>query len=204
MKTVGGVLLGAGGSKRMGDKKLLREVGGRSILEISIENLLGSKLCHLCVVIPGWDDEFNNLVGRIKDVRLSFMRLAKPGFMSDSLKAGWKLLLSNVECDGIMISLADMPLIDEQIVDRMIDEYCYSTALACVASYNGQWGHPVILARSLEQDVMNLTGDKGAKKILETVSLKEVNIQDDRILFDVDCEDDFTELVRRLGSIGCK
>ncbi|MGQ9603619.1 MAG: nucleotidyltransferase family protein [bacterium] len=204
MKRVGGLLLAAGGSTRMGMKKLLRDVGGRSVLRVSIENIIGSRLCHLCVVVPGWDQGFDRIIEGMKNPRLSFCKLPSPGLMSDSLKAGWQSLAGQIKCDGVMISLADKPLIDEEIVNMLIEEYSAEDTLACVAVHNGEWGHPVILDKKLESDVMNIRGDRGARSILETLPVKQISFGDDRILFDVDCEDDFVELIRRLGSIGRK
>lgn len=204
MKRVAGVLLAAGGSTRMGRNKLLRQINGRSILEISIGNHLGSRLCYLCVVVPGWDENFNHSIESIAHEKLVFEKLLKPGLMSDSLKAGWRSILGKIKCSGIMISLADQPLINANIIDRMIEEYSCIDVPACVAMHKGQWGHPVVIDVSLDSQVMSLSGDKGAKQILEGLPIKQVDFEDDSVVFDVDSEDDFDEVLRRLGRVGCK
>lgn len=204
MKKVAGILLAAGGSTRMGSNKLLRKINGRSLIEISIENHLRSQLCHLCVVVAGWDEGLNRSIAMIKDDKLAFRKLPKPGLMSDSLKAGWQSIVSQVECKGIMISLADQPLINTAIIDRMIEAFSCQDVQACVATHKGQWGHPVILDVSLGSEVMKLKGDKGARKILEALAVKQIDFKDDSVVFDVDCQADFDELMRRLGQIGCQ
>ena len=67
-------------------------------------------------------------------------------------------------------------------------------AAAAVPVFGGRRGNPVVLSRDLFADVAALTGDTGARSILQRLGsrLALVDAPDDGILFDVDAPADLT------------
>ena len=78
-------------------------------------------------------------------------------------------LISRNDPDGILILLGDMPDINSSHLDLMIDEFinnfCQKIIRAC--SKNKTPGNPLIFPKSFFNILIKLSGDIGAKKILE-------------------------------------
>ncbi len=197
-------MLAAGSSIRMGKPKLLLTLGGRTILEMSVENHLASRLSYLCVVVPGWDGRFDSILGGMESDRLHILTIREPCPMSESLKRGWGWLVENTDVDAIMISLADMPLIRPYLINLLIDAYTASESEMCIPFYKNMRGHPVVISCDLTEEIMKLSGDVGARQLAERkhISLKRVDVNDDGVIFDVDNEQDLENLKIRLMSNG--
>ena len=65
-----------------------------------------------------------------------------------------------------------------------------------VPTYKGQQGNPVLFDNSMKEKVLNISGDVGAKKILELNKDKILNLEigDQGIARSFDTQDDFNSL----------
>ncbi len=65
-----------------------------------------------------------------------------------------------------------------------------------VPTYNGQQGNPVLFDKSMKEKVMDITGDVGAKKILELNKDKILNLEinDQSITKGFNTQGDFSSL----------
>ena len=65
-----------------------------------------------------------------------------------------------------------------------------------VPTYKGQQGNPVLFDKSMKETVMNITGDVGAKKILELNKDKILNLEinDQNISKGFNTQGDFSSL----------
>ena len=180
------------------------ELDGKTVLETSLENHLASSLAGVCVVIPGWIEAFGEVVERTGAYRTAVVRIESPCEMSVSLKAGWSWVRDNSESPGIMISLADQPLVGPETIDLLIDAYSASGKPFCVPTYRGRRGHPVIIGRELDGEVMKLQGDRGARGIPAGSPdlVVEVEVDSDEILIDLDSTEDFEKIQSRMRSDG--
>jgi molybdenum cofactor cytidylyltransferase len=197
------LLLAAGGSQRMGQPKLLLEVGGHgTILEIVLLSHLASSVRRICAVTAGWLDGFDDIVSRYGSERLEFIKIAGPCPMSESLKTGWRWLKTETKPDGVMISLADKPLVTADTVNLMVRTFRESGKGICVPVHDGEWGHPVVIASSFGDEIMQLTSDQGAREVLlrHRDEIEEVKIDSDEVLVDVDRLSDMDIIRSRFGA----
>ena len=188
----------------MGGNKLLMELGGRTVFETALANHLGSKLAGVCAVIPGWAEGFAEVVERYADRGAVAVVMAAPCEMSTSLKAGWRRVVDGTDAGGVMISLADQPLIGPPTLDELIDAYRSSGKPICVPVHAGRRGHPVILGRRFDDEIMGLTGDRGAREIIDgrpDMTL-ETEVAGDEVLLDVDRIEDLEIIRARLNGSG--
>jgi molybdenum cofactor cytidylyltransferase len=199
-KTVDGILLGAGASVRLGGPKLLISVGGMSVFERVLLSHEASALRSICAVIPGWLPEFRAIAERHGGKRVKFLELAEPGVMSRSLKTGWSWVEENWAPAAVMVSLADKPLVRNRTIDLVVRSWKRAGEGICVPTFEGRWGHPVILDARLGDEVMTVEGDRGALAVLETHRdlVREVVVDSDEVLFDIDSAEDVGELAARL------
>jgi molybdenum cofactor cytidylyltransferase len=84
---------------------------------------------------------------------------------SSTNKAGLAAL--NPESQAIMIILGDQPGITPELIDRLAGEWREHDSAIALCSYQGRKGHPMIFARSMFPQLVNLHGDKAAWKLVD-------------------------------------
>lgn len=81
-------------------------------------------------------------------------------------------------CDGVLIHLADMPLISESHMSHLIEIFKNNRGLSVVRALAfGEPGNPVILPRSLFRALDDLDGDMGARKAIAASGLPVVGVE---------------------------
>ena len=93
------------------------------------------------------------------------------------------------DCDGALVLLGDMPLINAPIIDELIDAFENIPDTKAVAPVrDGMRGNPVLLARALFSAVERLQGDVGARALLAEAKgdVLEVAIASRAVSYDVD------------------
>ena len=107
--------------------------------------------------------------------------------IASSLQAGVRAVPGSAS--GAIILLGDMPNVTADIINKLVAAFADNPdAKAVVPTVSGQRGNPVLLARSIFAEVMQLTGDAGARELLRTAgnSVVEVPVGDAAVLLDVD------------------
>jgi len=110
--------------------------------------------------------------------------------MAASLKRGVAALGS--DAGGAFVFLGDMPRIPGSILPRLADALVRGAA--AIPTFGGRRGHPVLLGAELFPAIAGLSGDQGAKPVIEGIGprLIEVETEDDGVLFDIDAPQDLT------------
>ncbi len=182
---VAAVVLAAGRGTRMGGAKMTALLGGRPLVRYPHEAAAASRAEPLVTVVGHQSETvFAALAGIDSQI------VENPRFedgMSTSLQAGLASLPESVA--GAVILLGDMPHVTPAIIDRLLDAFAAApSAHAVVPVVNGQRGNPILLARRLFPEVMKLSGDVGARRLLAAAgdSVVEVPIDDAAVLTDVD------------------
>ena len=96
---------------------------------------------------------------------------------------------------GWVIALADMPRIRPDTITALIDAVCAGAQIAA-PSYHGKRGNPVAFGPAHLPDMLRLTGDEGARHLLQTCFVTEIMVEDPGVRFDIDTVAD----LRRLDS----
>ena len=183
------ILLAAGRSQRFGSDKLIYPLSWYGKVKPLIVHTLSPWLkvfSQLTVVIR---DDNRPLINVLENSEFA-SRLKLVGAdkadqgMSASLVSGIK---SDREADGWLIGLADMPFISDEVIrdSRVALEDGAAISQPC---YQGYRGHPVGFASRFLPQLLTLSGDKGAKAIINANLGEVVDISspDDGILRDID------------------
>jgi molybdenum cofactor cytidylyltransferase len=183
---VAAIVLAAGRSTRMGGpNKLLAELDGKKLVRIATEQALASKASEV-IVVTGHQAEL--VEQALQGLKVRFVR--NPNFaggLASSVKAGIAAVPEN--CDGAVICLGDMPLIDADLIDRLIDSFAPGRGnLIVVPVSEGRRGNPVLWSRRFFGELMTLDGDIGARHLIakhgEVVA--EVPVDGDGAFLDID------------------
>ena len=194
-KDIHAVLLAAGRSERMGrNNKLLLNVDGVPLVRKSAINILNSNVASMTVV-TGFDE--NKIVNALSGLTVNFVKnINFRDGLSSSLKAG----LANITPtpSAVIICLADMPKIQPEHINRLIENFDPLRGLEiCIPTNNGKRGNPVLIGSCFFPHILETSGDFGAKQVMKhhPDKIVEVEIGTSDIHFDIDTQgeyDDFT------------
>ena len=189
---ISAILLAAGQSKRMnGENKLTKKIQDIPLIKHSVKNILSSSIDELIVVLGYQKEIIEKLIGKNKKIKIVFNKNFKNG-MASSIKTG--LLHSSEKSEAFFICLGDMPLVNHNIYNQLIKSKDNKKII--VPTYKGQQGNPVLFDKSMKEKIMNISGDAGAKKILELNKDKILNLEinDQSITKGFDTQDNFNLL----------
>lgn len=187
---ISAILLAAGESKRMGEPKILLRWGQWTIIEKSVDTLLASKIDELIVVI-GYKARMIVRTLQARRLRVVINRQYRMG-MSTSIRRGLEQVSSKSE--AIVIALADLPFIERDLIDHLIEVYRQNPHGIVLPSYKGKRGHPVILNRfRYEEEMAHLTGDAGCRPILNRHpgDILEVEVESEGVIADIDSWEEY-------------
>ena len=186
---ISAILLAAGQSKRMnGENKLTKEIQGTPLIKHSVKNILASSIDELIVVLGHQKETIEKLINKDEKIKFVFNKDFESGIAS-SIKTGLNNLSEKTE--AFFICLGDMPMINPNIYNQLIK--FINKREIIVPTYKGQQGNPVLFAKSMKEKIINISGDVGAKKILELNKDKILNLEinDQCVTKDFNTQDSF-------------
>jgi molybdenum cofactor cytidylyltransferase len=194
---IAALLLAAGKSSRMGSNKMLEEIDGRPMVVRTAQRLLASRARPIVAVLGNMADAVDEAIGR-----LPVERVRNPDFadgLSTSLKRGLAALPGDI--DGVLVCLGDMPLIAGRDLDRLIAAFNPLEGRAIVVPVRrGKRGNPILWSHQFFVEMMALTGDSGARKLIDEHAdlVTEIEMDSDSVLIDIDTPDALAELRERV------
>ena len=186
---ISAILLAAGQSKRMnGENKLTKEIQGIPLIKHSVKNILASSIDELIVVLGHQKETIEKLIDKNKKIKFVFNKDFESGIAS-SIKTGLNNLSEKTE--AFFICLGDMPMVNPNIYNQLIKSINKREII--VPTYKGQQGNPVLFTKSMKEKILNISGDVGAKKILELNKDKILNLEinDQCVTKDFNTQDSF-------------
>ena len=180
------IVLAAGRATRMGGpNKLLAELNGKALVRIVAEQALASKASSVTVVTG---HQAREVEAALRGLNVTFVH--NPDFadgLATSVKAGIAKLPKDAA--GALVCLGDMPLIDAQLLDRLIAAFAPDRgALIAVPVNEGRRGNPVLWSRRFFPELMTLDGDIGARHLIakHAEAVAEVPVEGQGAFLDID------------------
>ncbi|MGP3982201.1 nucleotidyltransferase family protein [Streptomyces sp. KR80] len=198
--TVAGLLLAAGGGRRLGGRpKALLDFRGRPLVEHAAA-VLRDGGCHPLHVVLGASAELVRARAELPGCVLVVNRDWAEG-MGSSLRAGLASLVGT-GARAALVGLVDQPGVGARAVARVLAAYESPSSLAA-ATYGGRRGHPVLLGAERWPEVMtDAVGDQGARTYLRRHEreIALVDCSDIAAPDDIDTPEDLRLLGRPSGS----
>ena len=199
---VAAVVLAAGRSTRMAphNKLLIADRTGKPLVARAVDAALSSRARPVLVVTGHRGDEVARALGG-RPVRV----VPAPDYadgLSASLRAG--VAAVPPECTAALVCLGDMPLVAGRHLDRLIEAYDPDEGRTIVVpTSKGRVGNPVLWDRRFFPDILALTGDMGARALLQrhAEAVTEVELGDDAVLRDFDTAESLAELPAHLRPV---
>jgi len=182
-----GIVLGAGGSRRLGRPKQTLPLGDTTLLGWVVRDAEASSLDRVVLVVGGAAEEAlaGAVPGRSEVVRND----AYGEGCASSLLAG---LDAAGAADAVMLLLGDMPGVDTEVIDAVRAAWEAERPWAAVTDYRGAAGHPFAFSADAFPALRALHGDKAVWKLLDRHPERIRSVPIDRPLpRDVDTWEDY-------------
>jgi len=192
------IVLAGGAGSRFGGRKLTAPWRGGALIDGALAAAFAAPV-RAVTVVTGADDQvaaaaaaFAERAGHVDRLRVIHCFDHAEG-MGATLRAGVSALPPDTA--GAFVFLADMPLAPAAILPALAGAI-EAGASAAAPVFEGKRGHPVLFAAALLPELAALSGDEGARRVLQGLgeALVLVPTDDAGVLADVDRPTDLDRL----------
>jgi molybdenum cofactor cytidylyltransferase len=185
-----GIVLAAGGSRRLGTPKQLLPYRDTTVLGAALDVARAAGFDQLIVTLGGADDAVRDAVP------LEGADVVSVEDFGSGCSASLRVALERVDpqATGIVLLLGDQPRMNPATLRRMITEGPPGDVMVC--RYDDGIGHPFWFGRSVFGELSQLHGDKGVWKLIESGRHPVCELAvDGPVPLDVDTWDDYRRLL---------
>jgi molybdenum cofactor cytidylyltransferase len=190
-----GLVLAAGGSKRLGRPKQLLPYGQATLLDHVLGTARACTFDQLLCVIGGGAD------GVLSGVDFTGVEVVEnPEFgegCSSSIAAALRAI--DPRAEALVLMLGDQPGVSAPTVARLLAGL--GSAPLAVCAYSDGRGHPLAFARIVFEELAALHGDRGVWKLLDRHAGEVIDVPvDGPVPRDVDTWEDYEAVLAATGS----
>jgi molybdenum cofactor cytidylyltransferase len=169
-EAVAGLVLAAGGSRRLGRPKQLLPYGGGTLLDHVLGTARACRFDQLVCVLGGASEDVRATVD------LHGADVVVNGGFGTGCSSSIAAALSTVDprIDVLVLMLGDQPGVRPETVAALLAGRGDAPLAAC--RYESGRGHPLAFARSTFGDLATLHGDKGVWRLMDRSDVVEVDV----------------------------
>jgi CTP:molybdopterin cytidylyltransferase MocA len=169
-------------------------LGDKSILEQSISRFIEAGMKDIVVVVGYRRRELIPILQRL-GVQIVINELYDETDMLESVKCGLQAMPSDTR--GVLLSPADIPLIDPDTIKKLVETGKNTDAFAIIPSNLGRRGHPIFFGRRILNEIQKYHGKDGIHGVLErfTDRIIYIEVPDTDMLLDVNLPQDYERLL---------
>ena len=187
--------MAAGSSSRMGTPKQLLSWNNSTLIESAIKTALQVQKTKVYVVLGA---HFELIAQHIKTYPINIVE--NPDWekgLGSSIAAGVKAIDQHHDLEGVMIVLADQPLVSSTDVLHLIKHFESGKNRIVATAYNeDNIGVPAIFDHSYFDALAKLNEDRGAKSILKEYSEQVCTVSLPNKLLDIDTPEGYEQLLK--------
>jgi CTP:molybdopterin cytidylyltransferase MocA len=176
--TVGAVLLAAGSARRMGEDKLLADLGGKPLVIHALEAIEAARLDGPIIAVRPGSAVIPLLEGRGRLIEVADHAAGMGHSLATAIR---KVPLS---WTAAIVCLADMPFVRPLTLVALAREA--EAKVIVRPSFDGRPGNPVLWGCSHFARLAKLTGDQGGRALFERYPVELLECGDPGIEIDVD------------------
>ena len=190
-----GSRMGSQMGSHMGTPKQLLDMGGKPMVRHVVDQAMRSACFPLVVVVGANPDAVRAALDGSGAAIVENPRW-KQG-MGTSIQAGLRILDAR-GVDGVILMLADQPLITATILNRLVELHEQSEQPIVTAEYADTVGVPVLFDRTYFPQLYALEPDKGCKGIILKYRSYTAALDCPEAGFDVDTPEDYSRVLAHL------
>lgn len=190
---VAAIILAAGASIRMGQPKLLLQWKGKPLVHYPLTAAIQAGLDPVLLVTGKFHAE---IVSAITGSQVTVVQNEEwEQGQSTSIKKALLALPNSV--NAVVFLLGDQPLVPASSIVSLVSHYRQSEPhpIITAASVMGKRANPVLIDRSVFPELLQLSGDAGARQLFVKYPPVLVEMDEPGLLFDVDSPDDYQKLI---------
>ena len=191
---VSGIILAAGESTRMGSPKALLKIGEKSFVQRIVDVLIASRVIDMVLVLGADAKAIQTQLNWFKGKTVINEEWGK-GQLS-SVLAGLHAV-DKEDLHGVFIWPVDRPLVSEHLIVGMLHQFWTKHKQIVVPVFRGQRGHPVLIGRSLFEDMEKAPKEIGARAILwnHPNDVLEYQTEEEGVVINIDSAEDYQQHV---------
>ncbi|MDG1697897.1 MAG: nucleotidyltransferase family protein [Polaribacter sp.] len=191
------LILAAGSSSRMGSIKQLLSINEKTLLQHTLDLSIKIKSTKTLCILGAHAEE---IMQKVEGKKIEFVinRNHKLGLSSSIIRGIEHLQEKKTSFDGLFILLADQPAIKIDYYDEMMRLFLKNKKKIIASTYENGPGVPAIFPAVFTKDLLQITGDKGAKEFLQKNKNKTLSPQTPVNLLDIDTPKDYKHFIGTL------
>ena len=191
----GVLIVAAGESKRLGTPKQLLQFEGQSLINRLVSIVRDAVEFPITLVLGAAADAIE---AQLTNTNLLIVKHEewKEG-MGSSIRVGLKQMMEQeANLDGVLILVCDQPFLKPENIQSLV-HLQQSTGLPMAACfYEGIVGTPALFHQSMFPDLLQLTGDIGAKKIMKDKMVNVAKLNYEKGVIDIDTIEDYQKIIQ--------
>lgn len=191
--TVGAILLAAGSARRMGEDKLLADLGGKPLVEHGFAAIMAARLDGVIVAVAP-----DGAVAALFEGRATIVEAADHALgMGHSLAAAARHIPTH--WTAAIVCLGDMPFVRAETLMMLAREA--NARLIVRPCFKGKAGNPVLWGRDHFERLTGLTGDQGGRALFDRYPVELLECGDPGIAIDIDTPEALVAARARLENV---
>ena len=188
------IILAAGESKRLGNPKQLLSFEGNTLLARVAATASASGLYPVIAVLGANAEKMKSALN-IPGIQVVNNDNWQEGMASSIRKGLTSMMELFPQVDGVILLVCDQPYLHHGLIKKLIEAQRNADLPSAAAYYGGKLGTPALFHKHLFSDLMSLSGDKGARKMLERNRQNVVEVEFERGIVDIDTQEDYERLL---------
>ena len=184
------VVLAAGRSQRFGTTKQLLEVDGVPMVQRAAT--LARAVCGDNTLLVAGHEWRNVVAAAGEQCRFVAINEDYVDGIGSSIACATRSLAQSADC--ILIMLADQPLITADHLNALLSAWSGDDDEIVATAFAGVQGPPILMPRSTFPDLASLSGDSGARKLLDSPNFRVTTVWFDPAAVDIDSPEDLKHL----------
>lgn len=187
------IILAAGASSRLGSPKQLLAYAGATLLQHSIEAAQSSDASSVFVVLGANADliksEINHTTANV---------VVNPDWkegMASTIRCGLQTLVEiHSGTEAVVFMVADQPFVTAALLNNLMELNRNEQRSIVASKYGSTFGTPVLFTRKFFPELMELTGDVGAKSLVRKYMNEAAFVSFPEGEIDIDTVEDYQKL----------
>ncbi len=196
-KNIAIVILAAGASSRMGQAKQLLPWKDTTLLGNAIRKAKTSDANSVIVVLGANAESIRKEISE-NQIAIVENPIWASG-LGSSIACGTDFLIKNKNRpNGILVMLADQPLIDTAYLNAMMAAFNPKQEMIIATAYEIRAGVPALFSKDYYKKLTKLDDDSGAKEIIHSQKENVVVLDFEQKTVDIDTKKDYENLTKNL------
>ena len=156
---IGCLIMAAGNASRFGENKLTASFAGKSLFSLALAAIPADTFARVTVV-----SKYPALLQEAEQAGFHAIRNDRPDDgISRTIRLGTEAM---ADCAGILYMVADQPLLRQETVLRIVQDWRQHPSCIVGAAHNGHRGNPCLFPARFFPELCALEGDRGGSSVI--------------------------------------